>query len=46
MRTAKDAPLYIVKQNAITPKAHIIVAIRVAYGIRVRHESQPPATNK
>jgi hypothetical protein len=31
-----------VPQKMTTPKAHCIVAMRVAYGIRVRHESQNP----
>lgn len=40
------APLYIVLQNTTTPKIHISVAMRVAYGMRVRHESQPPRKNR
>lgn len=46
MSTAKVAPRYIVAQNTTTPKAHMIVAIRVAYGMRVRHASHPPVTKK
>lgn len=37
IKTASVAPLYIVPQNITTPKAHMIVANRVAYGIRVKH---------
>lgn len=44
IKTAKVAPLYMVPQNIETPKAHIIVAMRVAYGILVRHASHPPET--
>lgn len=32
MRADRVAPLYIVPQNMPTPRQHIIVAIRVAYG--------------
>lgn len=46
IRTARVAPLYMVPQKITTPKAHIIVAIRVAYGMRVRHVSQPPVKHK
>lgn len=37
INTANVAPLYIVPQKITTPNAHIIVAMRVAYGMRVRH---------
>lgn len=40
--TANVAPLYMVPQKITTPKAHMIVAIRVAYGMRVRHLSKQP----
>lgn len=44
--TAKVAPLYIVPQNMTTPNMHIIVAMRVAYGILVKHLSQHPKNIK
>lgn len=35
MSLVRATPLYIVPQNTPTPAKHIIVAIKVAYGIRV-----------
>lgn len=42
MMMTKLLPRYMVPQKITTPMKHMMVAIRVAYGIRVTHDLQQP----